>query len=271
MTALAQAPAAAPEELLPLLEELRRGCAGILGEDLTGLWLHGSAAMGCWNPLRSDLDLLAVAEAPLEPVQKRRLLDVLEALWPQAPAKGIELSVVLRDVAMEPFFPAPYELHYSPGWRAVYRADPDSLCNCNYKTDRDLPAHFAVVRAWGIPLAGPEAREVFGPVAREDFLRSVLWDLDSSEADLPLNPTPVILNLCRTLAFVHEGRLLSKAQGGRWAAGALPEWKWLVCRALEDYGGRHHYTFDLQAGRAFCRQALEEIRALAEAGGGPAL
>lgn len=30
----------------------------ILGENLVGVYLHGSLAMGCFNPQRSDIDLI---------------------------------------------------------------------------------------------------------------------------------------------------------------------------------------------------------------------
>ena len=33
----------------------------ILGENLVGVYLHGSAVMGCFNPAKSDLDFIVVA------------------------------------------------------------------------------------------------------------------------------------------------------------------------------------------------------------------
>ena len=32
----------------------------ILQDNLTGIYLHGSAVMGCFNPAKSDLDLIVV-------------------------------------------------------------------------------------------------------------------------------------------------------------------------------------------------------------------
>ncbi|MDD6156298.1 MAG: nucleotidyltransferase domain-containing protein [Lachnospiraceae bacterium] len=37
----------------------------ILGDNLTGVYLHGSAAMGCFNPEESDIDLLVVVKDAL--------------------------------------------------------------------------------------------------------------------------------------------------------------------------------------------------------------
>ena len=34
----------------------------ILKENLVGVYLHGSAVMGCFNPAKSDIDLIVVTE-----------------------------------------------------------------------------------------------------------------------------------------------------------------------------------------------------------------
>jgi len=34
----------------------------ILGNNLVGIYLHGSAAMGCFNPKKSDLDLILIVK-----------------------------------------------------------------------------------------------------------------------------------------------------------------------------------------------------------------
>ncbi|MBP5186668.1 MAG: nucleotidyltransferase domain-containing protein, partial [Clostridiales bacterium] len=37
----------------------------ILKDNLTGIYLHGSAVMGCFNPEKSDIDLIVVVNEPL--------------------------------------------------------------------------------------------------------------------------------------------------------------------------------------------------------------
>ena len=44
-----------PENILTHFVEAAREA---IGENLLGVYLHGSAAMGCFNPKSSDLDLL---------------------------------------------------------------------------------------------------------------------------------------------------------------------------------------------------------------------
>ena len=43
-----------------LADRFAAGCVDIFGKDLTGVYLHGSLAMGCFNPQKSDIDLMVV-------------------------------------------------------------------------------------------------------------------------------------------------------------------------------------------------------------------
>ena len=52
----------------------------ILGENLVGVYLHGSAAMGCYHPAKSDLDLIAVIRHGMADDCKRRFLDMVMEL-----------------------------------------------------------------------------------------------------------------------------------------------------------------------------------------------
>ncbi|MBR4928788.1 MAG: nucleotidyltransferase domain-containing protein, partial [Oscillospiraceae bacterium] len=82
------------EELLKrYTEESRR----ILGDCLVGIYLHGSLAMGCYNPNRSDIDLIVVTDGSLTDEVKREFLDMTVRYNAQGPAKGIEMSIVRRE------------------------------------------------------------------------------------------------------------------------------------------------------------------------------
>ena len=53
--------------------------ADVLGDDLLGVYLHGSAVLGGIRP-HSDLDVLAVSARRTTPEEKRRLVDRLRAV-----------------------------------------------------------------------------------------------------------------------------------------------------------------------------------------------
>ena len=50
-----------------LLQEFIIKSQEIIKDNLTGIYLHGSAVMGCFNPEKSDLDLIVVVNEPQTP------------------------------------------------------------------------------------------------------------------------------------------------------------------------------------------------------------
>ena len=62
------------------LDELARGLQGVLGDRLTGVYVHGSFALGCFNPYRSDLDVIAVLDGGTSSRERGRLENILVAL-----------------------------------------------------------------------------------------------------------------------------------------------------------------------------------------------
>ena len=74
----------------------------ILKENLSGCYLHGSAVMGCFNPDKSDIDLIVVVKKPLSDSVKKEYLDMVVDLNASAPKKGIEMSIVTKSVC-DPF------------------------------------------------------------------------------------------------------------------------------------------------------------------------
>ena len=79
----------------------------ILGENLVGIYLHGSAVMGCFNEKKSDIDLLVVVDGEIPDEVKKRYLDMVVRLNGDAPEKGIEMSVVRKDVCRPFVYPTP--------------------------------------------------------------------------------------------------------------------------------------------------------------------
>ncbi|MBR0514749.1 MAG: nucleotidyltransferase domain-containing protein [Clostridia bacterium] len=92
--------------LLPQTDNLINGFVersnAILKDNLVGVYLHGSSVMGCFNPQKSDIDLIVVVERPLLDPIKKEYLDMVVRYNAMGPAKGIEMSIVLRKVC-KPF------------------------------------------------------------------------------------------------------------------------------------------------------------------------
>ena len=232
----------------------------ILGEKLAGVYLHGSAVMGCWNPDRSDLDLLAVVREDMTDAEKLAFMDRVLELDEKGPAKGIEMSVVTLD-ACKPFvYPTPFILHYSRMHTARYRRDPEDYIRKMKGTDRDLAAHFTVIRCRGRCLYGLPVEEVFGEVPEQDYLDSIREDISGAEEEITDNPVYLILNLARVLAYIREKKVLSKEEGGTWGLANLPEeYRPLIRSALDEYGNGAAFSCDPEQARAYAAYMLKLI------------
>ena len=63
--------------MIKLAEWFAERSAEILGENLVGVYLHGSAAMGCYNAAKSDLDLIVVTGESPDDDCKRAYMDMV--------------------------------------------------------------------------------------------------------------------------------------------------------------------------------------------------
>lgn len=231
-----------------LLRAIRRCCTDAFGEQLTGIYVHGSLALGgfCWET--SDVDFLVVVRCAPSGEQKERMIRYLLEMEPLAPRKGLEMSVVLEEDVRNFVYPTPFELHFSPLHVAKAAADLPGFCRTMRGTDCDLAAHFAVTRQSGICLYGPAAQTLFSPVPQSAYLDSIARDLEDARTDILREPVYVILNLCRSLAYMRCGKILSKQQGGVWALeNADSCFRPLIAQALDAYAGKADFPVTEQA------------------------
>lgn len=255
-----------------LLNRMTQAAEDILGEALTGIYLHGSLAMGCFNPEKSDIDLIVVIGREMTDQQKWKFMEKVAGLNDRAPKKGLELSVVREEVCRHFVYPTPFELHFSPAHLKWWQDDPEGYIRHMKGTDPDLAAHFTIIRKYGIALAGAAVEEVFGEVPREAYLDSIRRDVENAPEDVRDDPVYVLLNLCRVAAYAEENLVLSKQQGGEWGLAHLPEkYHFLIQNALEAYRSnadsecQEAYRsgaaseWDMSLSQEFCREMLERV------------
>ena len=225
------------EQVGRMVEDFRRR----FGENLLGVYLHGSLAMGSFNPLRSDIDLLVVTRFALRAETKRELAKFFLENSLQ-PAR-VEISFLKFDDLRPWRHPAPFEFHYSEDWREHFgnelKAEDSKEWTAEKRFDGDLAGHIYVTRARGICLYGAPISEVFPPVPKRDFIDSILDDVLHPEFGLKSilkNPVYVCLNACRTLAYLETEQVLSKDEGGEWALRHLPaDFHPIIKAALDEY------------------------------------
>lgn len=246
------------EKLLTRFTEMSRET---MGDNLVGIYLHGSAAMGCFNPQKSDLDLILVVENEIPDTAKLEFMRNVVKLNEEAPAKGMELSVV-KKADCNPFvYPTPFELHFSSAHLNWFRENPDDYVEKMKGIDRDLAAHFTIIRRYGVVLYGAAVEEVFGEVPTGDYIDSIWFDIENACEDIVENPLYMTLNLCRVLAYLREGLVLSKKAGGEWGMEKMPlKFHSLIQTALECYETDRGMTVDKELAQDFAGQMLGQIK-----------
>lgn len=191
-------------------------------ENLVGLYVHGSLAMGCFNPTTSDVDLLAITRRPLEPASRLQILSGLLAL--SGAPHPVEISIVYY-AQIDPWkHPTSFDLHYSEVWRAVTQAVLAGKPGVALPSgeDTDLAAHFTVLRERGFCLAGTPIAELQLAVPWHDYLDSLRCDFAWAVAERKAGPIYIVLNACRSWAAATNGVVLSKAEGADWAVARVP-------------------------------------------------
>src|SRR3954449_2939686 len=73
------------------LRELVARARSVLGEELRGVCLMGSAAPGAYRPGRSDLDVAIVLDRPVPVARREAVVAALEHEALPCPARGLEL------------------------------------------------------------------------------------------------------------------------------------------------------------------------------------
>lgn len=232
----------------------------ILRDNLVGVYLHGSLVMGCFNPRKSDIDLIIVVEQPLSDSVKRAYLDMVVGYNACGPAKGIEMSIVLREVCKPFVYPTPFELHFSAGHLDWYRKDPDEYIREMNGTDKDLAAHFTIIDKRGKCLYGAPIEEVFAEVPSGDYMDSIWYDVEGAAEEITEYPMYLTLNLARVLAYQEDGLVLSKKEGGEWAIKALPsEYRPLIKAAMREYSESAEVVYDKALAKRYAEYVIKRL------------
>jgi predicted nucleotidyltransferase len=110
------------DQLLALLRD-------VLGPDILGAYLHGSAALGGLRP-RSDIDVLAVSRQRTTRAEKGRLVERLLTISgrtdPLGPPRPIELTIVVEAEVRPWRYPARFDFQYGEWLRGAFEAGTPS-------------------------------------------------------------------------------------------------------------------------------------------------
>lgn len=237
-----------------LFNRLIKDCNEILKQNLIGIYIHGSLAMGCFNPLKSDIDILIVISETMKQSEKRLFMQNIISINKLAPEKGFEISIVKEEYCNKFIYPTPFELHFSIMHLNWYNMNPDDYIEKMNGKDKDLVAHFSVIKNRGIVLFGKDIDDVFTEIPNDAYLDSIRNDIADAEKDIRANPIYIILNLCRVLAYMKDSKVLSKREGGEWGLKNVDSrFANLIMNALECYESDRKINIDNSIAIEYCR------------------
>jgi predicted nucleotidyltransferase len=153
-----------PAEVSAYLDDL----VVVLGEHapIEAVYLHGSAAIGAYEPGRSDVDVIAVTSRSLNVTERHALAVAVEAV--PVPARKLELVVY-------PLGSDRWEINLNTGEHLGL--DPDAEPAFWFVLDR------AIAEQHAVPLVGPPWAELFEPEPRaaieaalDEVVRFDGWD-----------------------------------------------------------------------------------------------
>ncbi|MFI6284090.1 aminoglycoside adenylyltransferase family protein [Streptomyces sp. NPDC051018] len=202
-------------------EEVVHVVRKVLGTDVIGMYLHGSAVSGGLRP-HSDIDVFAVVRRRTTARERRTLVEELMEFSGErarrGPARPVELTIVVQSRVNPWTYPPSREFQYGEWLRDEYeRGGTPSPA-----PDPDLAPLITMVLSAGAPLTGPPPGEVLAPVPREDLLRAIVAGVPELLAELETDTRNVLLTLARIWTTLATGSLTSKDAAADWALDRLP-------------------------------------------------
>lgn len=199
-----------------------------MGARLEGIYLHGSIALGAFNPNSGDIDILIVVnEAPTVQEKLDIASEIIEIDKRPCP---LEMSAITLHNAQTWKNPGNCVFHYSDYWTERYKqrlADGKSQVYVadNEFPDADVTSYIGLINQSGIVLYGRQIEGTFADIPADDFLEAITADID--DYDFNAYDTRYfasnILILGRILSFKAEKRILSKYDAGLWMIENVPE------------------------------------------------
>lgn len=210
----------------------------ILHDDLAGIYIHGSLALGGFNPKSSDIDLLAVTKKAMTAAAKRKLAKLFLE-WSNSPFP-VEISFLNMNQLKVWKHPCTYDFHYSEFWRERYANEllsgSNKYLNDHVHYDADLAAHIMITKHSGICVYGQSIDEIFPNVPPADYLSSIMSDFKDCLENILIAPIYCTLNLIRVYWYIKEGVISSKQAAGEWGFSTFPqEMRNTIKRVTESY------------------------------------
>jgi predicted nucleotidyltransferase len=211
----------------------------VLGEDVVGAYLFGSAVVGGLRP-RSDLDIMLVSPRRTTRSEKQRLISQLLALSRRP--RPVELTIVVEDEIRPWRYPPRIDFQFGDWWRSEFeRGEVEPWPT----PTTDLASLVRMVLLANTPLVGPPPAEVFDPVPRAHYVEALVDGIDGLARDIRSDTRNVVLTLARIWSSIATDEVRSKDAAADWVLARLPaEHRPVLERARAIYLGEEEERWD---------------------------
>jgi predicted nucleotidyltransferase len=242
-----------------VLQLLLKNAQSVLDTFFIGLYLHGSLAIGDFDPGHSDIDFVVVTtrELPL------KLIADLEAMHARIKDSGLEWVNKLEGS----YISKKALLLYNPVNAPRPRINEKKFIVDREKIDSVINRY--ILRESGVAVAGPPIKPLIAPVSPDELREAVVqvireaWTprLNDREWLVPPGDQPyLIVTCCRALYTMKFGTVTSKPVSARWALTALDkQWTSLIESAMAWHYGVPHG--DIEKSLQFIRYTMKQIGA----------
>lgn len=203
----------------------------VLGNELIGLYLHGSATAGDFNPELSDIDLMALVQSNLSNELFAALEGMHNNLAKSYPEWKDRIEVWYVTVEGIKNFK-----HHSHEVAVISPGEPFHLKESG---DEKL-INWYVLGNSSIPLFGPEAKEIIPTISTEEYRAAIKkqvmlwqdWIKEYSQYSSRGAAAYVVFTLSRALYSYSNGEQTSKIKSIQWLSTQFPEWRELTNKAI---------------------------------------
>jgi Aminoglycoside adenylyltransferase, C-terminal domain/Nucleotidyltransferase domain len=223
-------------EINAVLQEFVNAIRAILRDQLVGLYLYGSLALGSFDPLTSDIDFIVLTQGEI-PDDRFSALREMHARFDQNAStwsKKIEAAYVPLAA-----------LNSCPSTAAVYPQIEKGTALVRMPLEAGWAFQRTILREHGIAVAGPAPTSLVDPVEPVEMRQAAAaiiraWQ-DQAEHDpswiewarITSSQAFLVLTLCRIRFSLETGAVTSKAAAARWVQKAHGRrWGRLIERAL---------------------------------------
>jgi len=254
---------AVPPSIQPVIDDYIRLITTSLPDFLSGFYLHGSLALGAFNPPFSDIDFVAVASrrsTPSDIGDLRLIHETIAQRYPRWPLEGSYLQ--WDDLGQSEATILPYPHIYD----GVLH--PSGYHDINAVT-------WWVLKHRGIAILGPAPEQLDIQVDWDELIARMHHNMNSYWAGFTTNPRRMawllsdygvqwaVLGVLRQFYTFREHEITSKTAAGIYAFRHTPRhWHQLIQESLSIRAGTHTSSYRFRilraiAARAFVRYIID--------------